>query len=221
MKYIRKESSLRQKAMESEMSALRSQMNPHFIFNTLNSINSYIIDNKQEEASDYLIDFSRLIRIILEHSGKRTVTLQEELHALKLYLELEWRRLEGAFDYKINVHPDVDSNSVNIPPLIIQPYAENAIWHGLRGNTTDGHINIDISKHKEGILIVVEDNGAGRAASGRTEKVTNNHSFGTSATMKRILLNDPGSTIEIEDLYHADGQAAGTRVNIYLNQISK
>jgi hypothetical protein len=214
---IRKGSLLRQKAMESEMSALRSQMNPHFIFNTLNSINSYIIDNRHEEASDYLTDFSKLMRTILEHSGKKTVTLQEELYALKLYLELEWRRLEGSFDYNIIINPDMDTSAINIPSLIIQPFVENAIWHGLRGKKPDGHIDIRVNYYEGGIRVVVEDNGIGRVASEKMQKVRNNQSFGMAATMQRILLNDPRSKVEIEDLYNGDGLAAGTRVNIYLS----
>jgi sensor histidine kinase YesM len=202
--------------MESQMSALRSQMNPHFIFNTLNSINSYIIENKKDEASDYLTDFSRLMRIILEHSQKRTVTLAEELDALKLYLELESKRLNAVFDYNITINRDIDPKEILTPPLIIQPFAENAIWHGLREKRSGGHIGITVKKYDEGILIVVQDDGIGRRAAGKIEKIKEGNSFGTAATMQRILLNDPRSKVETEDLYTEDGKAAGTRVNIYL-----
>jgi LytS/YehU family sensor histidine kinase len=217
---VRREEQLRQKIMASEMSALRSQMNPHFIFNTLNSINSYIIENKKDEASDYLTDFSRLMRIILDHSRKRTVTLTEELYALKLYLELESRRLEGAFDYTIHVGSGIDAQAVLIPPLIIQPYVENAIWHGLRGRKTGGHIEVKVGERGEGIEIVVQDDGIGRAAAAKSEKLKQEGAFGTDATRQRILLHDPGASVKIEDLYDANGQAAGTRVSIYVNQQS-
>ena len=213
---MHQQSLLQQKVMESEMSALRSQMNPHFIFNTLNSINSYIIENKRDEASDYLTDFSRLMRIILEHSQKRTVTLSDELNALKLYLELESKRLEAAFDYSINISNEVDTSAVSIPPLIIQPFAENAIWHGLRGKKTAGHLEIFVKPYNEGTLVIVQDDGIGRHASDKIEKVKESNSFGTAATMQRILLNHPRSKVEIEDLYDSNGEAAGTRVNIYL-----
>lgn len=213
---IHTQSVLQQKVMESEMSALRSQMNPHFIFNTLNSINSYIIENKKDEASDYLTDFSKLMRIILEHSQKRTVTLSEELSALKLYLELESKRLEAAFDYSINVKAEVDASSVFIPPLIIQPFAENAIWHGLRGKGSGRHLEIFVKKYAEGTLVIVQDDGIGRHAAEKNEKIKENNSFGTAATMKRILLHHHKSKVEIEDLYNEFGKASGTRVNIYL-----
>jgi streptogramin lyase len=217
----RKESTLRQKIMESEMSALRSQMNPHFIFNTLNSINSYIIENKKDEASDYLADFSKLMRLILDHSQKRTISLSEECYGLKLYLELESRRLESSFDYRIEVEAGVDASAIMMPPLVIQPFVENAIWHGLRGRKTGGNIEIRILEHNGGLLIVVEDDGIGRSAAGKLEKGTKEKSFGVTATTQRILLNDPSSKVIIVDLYDIQGIAAGTRVNIYVNQNSQ
>jgi ligand-binding sensor domain-containing protein len=220
LKRERKESTLRQKIMESEMSALRSQMNPHFIFNTLNSINSYIIENKKDEASDYLADFSKLMRLILDHSQKRTITLTEECYGLKLYLELESRRLDSSFDYRIDVEADVDPTSIMMPPLVIQPFVENAIWHGLRSRKTGGNIHIRILHHNGGLLIVVEDDGVGRSAAGKLQKPSKETSFGTTATVQRILLNDPSSSVIIEDLYDPHGIAEGTRVNIYVNQNS-
>lgn len=218
MKRFKKESFLQQKLVESKLSALRSQMNPHFIFNTLNSINSYIIENKKDEASDYLTDFSRLIRIILEHSQKKSVPLADEIKALKLYLELESKRLEAAFDYSIKIIEAVDMDTVSIPPLIIQPFVENAIWHGLRGKKTGGHIDIIIQPYNNGILIIVQDDGVGRVASSSVQKFKNNNSFGSDATQQRILMNEPGAKVEIEDLYDNDGKASGTRVNIFLHQ---
>ncbi len=220
LRAIRKESVLRQELIESEMSALRSQMNPHFIFNTLNSINSYIIENKKDEASDYLDDFSWLMRIILEHSRMRTVTLTDELHALRLYLELEFRRLEGSFDYEIVVATEIDAMTVYVPPLIIQPFVENAIWHGIRGRQEGGHLRIAIKTYASGLLIVVEDNGIGRAAAARKATVTNQRSFATVGTRQRILLNEPKSSIDIEDLFSGTGEPVGTRVNIYVYQNS-
>ncbi|MBN9382308.1 MAG: histidine kinase [Chitinophagaceae bacterium] len=217
----RKESSLREKIMESEMSALRSQMNPHFIFNTLNSINSYIIENKKDEASDYLSDFSKLMRLILDHSKKRTITLTDELYALKLYIELESRRLDSSFDYSIEIGPAVDADSITMPPLVIQPFVENAIWHGLRGRKSGGHITIRINRYNYGILILVEDDGIGRTAAGNLQNKIEGDSFGSTATTQRILLNDPLSKVVIEDLYTTENMAAGTRVSIYVNQNSR
>ncbi|HZE84373.1 MAG TPA: histidine kinase, partial [Puia sp.] len=218
---VRKESTLRQKIMESEMSALRSQMNPHFIFNTLNSINSYIIENKKDEASDYLGDFSKLIRLILDHSKKRTISLAEELYALKLYLELESRRLDSSFDYTIVIDPDVDPDSIVMPPLVIQPFVENAIWHGLRGRKSGGNISILINHYSGGLLILVEDDGIGRDAAKKLESTKEGNSFGSTATTQRIQLNDPHSKVIMEDLYNPEGRATGTRVYIYVNQNSQ
>lgn len=203
------------------MSALRSQMNPHFIFNTLNSINSYIIENKKDEASDYLSDFSKLMRLILDHSKKRTITLTDELYALKLYIELESRRLDSSFDYSIEIGPAVDADSITMPPLVIQPFVENAIWHGLRGRKSGGHITIRINRYNYGILILVEDDGIGRTAAGNLQNKIEGDSFGSTATTQRILLNDPLSKVVIEDLYTTENMAAGTRVSIYVNQNSR
>ena len=116
---------------ELEMQALRAQMNPHFIFNSLNSINMFILENNKLQASEYLSKFSRLIRLILQNSQEAFIPLESELEALQLYLELESLRFENKFEYKIAVDDDVDTTVLKVPPLIIQPYAENAIWHGL------------------------------------------------------------------------------------------
>lgn len=207
---------LRNQVIESEMSALRSQMNPHFIFNTLNSINSYIIENKTQQASDYLTDFGSLMRIVLEHSRKKSISLEEELRALKLYLELEFKRLDGSFDYRIEIQPELDSSSVEIPPLIIQPFVENAIWHGLRNKKTPGHIDIELGYSEEVLHISVMDDGIGRIAAEKQQTIKEKRSFGSVATMKRIRLVDPQSKIIIDDLFDQEGNAAGTCVHILL-----
>jgi ligand-binding sensor domain-containing protein len=220
LKNIRLESSLRQRVVESEMATLRSQMNPHFIFNTLNSINSYIIENKKDEASDYLTAFSRLMRTILENSQKPTIVLKDELSALRLYLELESKRLEGSFDYTFEIDGGVDY-STKVPSLIIQPFVENAIWHGLRSKKRDGFIRIKVQNYSEGLKIFVEDNGIGMANSWKTESPKERKSFGIVATRQRLFLNDPKSKIEIEDLDGAVHGSNGTRVTIYLHQNGK
>lgn len=219
LKRIRLESSLRHQLVESEMTALRSQMNPHFIFNTLNSINSYIIENKKDEAGDYLTDFSKLVRTILENSQKPTVSVQEELNALRLYLELESKRLDGSFGYTFEINRDVDE-SVKIPSLIIQPFVENAIWHGLRSRKKDGFIKIKVQNFSEGLMIFVEDNGVGRAVAAATESWKERKSFGIAATKQRLFLNNPRSRIEIEDLEETRHGTSGTRIIIYLHQNS-
>src|SRR6188508_2969786 len=114
-----------------EMQALRAQMNPHFMFNSLNSINNFILKNDPDNASDYLTKFSRLMRLILDNSRSEWVLLENELKALQLYIELEAVRFDNAFKYSMEVTKDVDPETMMVPPLIIQPYVENAIWHGL------------------------------------------------------------------------------------------
>ena len=213
---VRRESSLKHRVMESEMSALRSQMNPHFIFNTLNSINSYIIDNKTQQASDYLTDFGSLIRTVLEHSRRKTISLQEELHALTLYLELEFKRLDESFDYRIEIQPSLDTAAVQVPPLIIQPFVENAIWHGLRNKKDAGNIEIEIRSDGRELQISVTDNGIGREAAAKLQTIKEKRSFGSHATLQRIKLADRDSRILFEDLYDYEGNAAGSRVNIFL-----
>jgi ligand-binding sensor domain-containing protein len=217
---VRRESLLKHQVIESQMSALRSQMNPHFVFNTLNSINSYIIENRSQQASDYLTDFSRLMRIIHEHSRKQLVTLDEEMRALKLYLELESKRLDGSFDYRIELD-SAEAPGIKIPPLIIQPFVENAIWHGLRNKQTTGFIEIKVHNNGKGLQIAVTDNGIGRVAAGKQQKLKGTNSFGTTSTIQRISLADPTSKVIIDDLYNESGEATGTRVNIFLNQKNK
>src|SRR4030095_410376 len=118
---------------------LRAQMNPHFIFNSLNSINMFILENNKLQASEYLSKFSRLVRLILQNSQKILIPLEKELEALQLYLELEALRFDQSFEYKILMDDEVDTSVLRVPPLIIQPYAENAIWHGLMHKKEKGH----------------------------------------------------------------------------------
>lgn len=134
---------LKKKAQDNENRMLRSQMNPHFLFNSLNSINSFIIQNKVNEAEKYLTSFSKLMRNILENSRKETIPLRQELETIKLYLDLEAVRMENKFDYRIQISTDIDTENVQIPPLVIQPFLENAIWHGI--NHKEGK---DLSKSK-------------------------------------------------------------------------
>ncbi|HSK13503.1 MAG TPA: histidine kinase, partial [Phnomibacter sp.] len=153
------------KMAEVEMQALRAQMNPHFIFNCLNSINRYIVKSDQATASLYLTRFARLIRLILDNSNSTSITLTNELEALRLYIEMESIRFEKQFSYKILVDPMVQPDMICVPPLIIQPYVDNAIWHGLLHKDTAGNLEISVHYHGGGLLQVeVTDNGVGRVA---------------------------------------------------------
>jgi tetratricopeptide (TPR) repeat protein len=209
-------------ATELEMQALRAQMNPHFIFNSLNSINRFILQNNKAQGSEYLTKFSKLVRMILQNSQASLITLESELDALKLYLDLEALRFEQHFTYKISVPKDLDIEILKVPPLIIQPYAENAIWHGLMHKEEKGHLEIEISQNENHLLFKITDDGVGRkkAAELKSKSTSAHKSMGLKITADRIgmlqRLNENESPITINDLVHADGSTAGTEVSIKL-----
>src|SRR6478735_11660647 len=144
---------LKQKSSELEMQALRAQMNPHFIFNSLNSINRFILQNNREQASEFLTKFSKLVRMILQNSQASSITLDSELESLGLYLDLEAVRFDHKFEYKISYPKDLDIEVLKVPPLIIQPYTENAIWHGLMHSEEKGQLDIDVSEDDDYLYI--------------------------------------------------------------------
>lgn len=210
-----------------EMQNLRSQMNPHFIFNSLNSINSFIVENKTHLASDYLTKFSRLIRLILDHSKNESITLEKELETLRLYFLMEGIRFEQKFDYAIHVAPEIDEQLVKVPPMIIQPYVENAIWHGLLHKVEKGTVTVRIKRadEKNGnqiaverLLVEIEDDGIGRnkATELKSKTCTSNKSYGMQITAQRILQLHKENNIETIDLKDEKGNAAGTKVSILL-----
>ncbi|WP_290837323.1 histidine kinase [Flavobacterium sp.] len=211
----RKEARYLQKIREAEMTTLRAQMNPHFMFNTLNSINSYIIQNQTEAASDYLTTFSKLMRNILEYSKEELIPLENELQALKFYMELESMRLEQSFDYTIKIDKEIKGNPlVKIPPLVIQPFVENAIWHGLLHKSEPGNLLISaelISDDK--FTVRIEDDGIGREKAGLLKKNQTSHkSYGVEITTERLAMLHPENAIEIIDLKDEKGQPKGTAV---------
>lgn len=212
--------SLEKEKTELEMQALRAQMSPHFIFNSLNSINRFILQNDRTQASAYLTKFSRLVRMILQNSNNDFITLESELESLALYLDLESLRFDYRFGYKISVSPDVDTSAIKIPPLIIQPYAENAIWHGLMHREEKGQLDIDVSYEEDSVYIRVGDNGIGRAqaAAMESKSATLHKSMGLQITANRIaIIENSGAghaSVHINDLANPDGSAAGTEVII-------
>ena len=199
---------------------LRSQMNPHFIFNALNSIQDYIISNEKELASSYLVKFSRLIRMYLDYSQQNEITLEEELNALKLYLELEKVRFEDELQYDISVDNQLNTKQIKVPSLFIQPYVENALKHGLlhKLNNRKLHIEAKIIQQNK-LQITVEDNGIGREQSEKLKRPNQQHKpFATKANEERVHLykNKLKRDIAIitNDLYDENGVAAGTKVVI-------
>jgi hypothetical protein len=201
-----------------EMAALRAQMNPHFLFNALNSIKSYILKEDKREASRYLTKFSRLMRIILNNSKQKFITLKEELDALHLFIEFEEMRFSKKFLYDVQVAENINKEDVYLPPLLLQPFVENAIWHGLLHKETQGNLKIDVSRQNGVLKISVSDNGIGRERSMelRSKSTSKKKSFGLQITDDRIKLikNTFGidSSLEIRDVHDENQQAAGTEV---------
>src|SRR5437762_4352559 len=203
-----------------EMQALRAQMNPHFIFNSLNSINRFILQNNRAQASEYLTKFSKLVRMILQNSQASLISLESELEALGLYLEMESLRFDYHFSYKISVPKDLDIEVLKVPPLILQPYAENAIWHGLMHKEDKGQLDIEVSQEGGYLYFKVSDDGVGRKQSAAlaSKSATKHKSMGLRITADRIAMmqrsNGTESPVTINDLVNADGSAAGTEVII-------
>lgn len=218
LKRKQKEDALLNRIKHAEMETLRSQMNPHFMFNTLNSINSYIVQNKTKDASKYLTSFSKLMRNILENSKHSYISLAKEIQTLKLYIDLELVRLEHFFKYQIIVDDAIDTDQFLVPPLVIQPFVENAIWHGLKDRNTNAKITIKFNKIDENYIeIIVEDNGIGREKSAQLKTNKTSHkSFGVEITIDRLKMINPENSVQIIDLYDSNNNASGTKVVLTL-----
>ena len=206
--------------VELELKALRSQMNPHFIFNTLNSIQHYIAVNDFKSTNKYIVQFATLIRTILNLSEKSVITLQEEIDILTMYMDLEKMRFEEQFDYKIEYSDEVDVDYDEIPSMLLQPYVENAIWHGLMNKKGKGLIKIGIREEGEYLCCSIEDNGIGRkkAAKIKAKRNIQQKSIGMSVTKERLdLIGDNDFNVETIDLYDDDGNACGTKMLIKIH----
>ena len=209
------------KMAEVEMKALRAQMNPHFLFNCLNSINRFIVTNDTVKASNYLTKFSKLIRLILDNSSADSTTLENEINLLRLYVDMETMRFDGKFSYTIETDNALATETIIIPSMIIQPYLENAIWHGLMNKGNNGHLLLKFSSVAANELeVVIEDDGVGRAMAEelKSKSTLKNKSYGMQITNDRIkVLNqlyDATSKVTVEDLRDSAGRAAGTRVTL-------
>ena len=216
----RARAALQQRAKELEIQALRSQMNPHFIFNCLNAINRFILGHETEAASDYLTKFSRLMRMIMNHSRSAYISLAEEIDILRLYLDMERLRFKDAFDYRIVIADELDTDEIRIPPLLVQPFVENAVWHGLMHKEERGSLTISFSANGDLLTCVVRDNGIGRkyAAQLKSKSVEKHKSMGMQITAERMALLSGMDTTRpffaIEDLYDEHGEPAGTQVTL-------
>ena len=214
---IRNRSAIKQKISETEMAALRAQMNPHFMFNCINSIDAFIYNNDKYNATLYLNKFAKLLRNILDSSKQNTVLLSKDVDTLQLYLELEELRHENKFTSKITVQHELLQSDYKVPPLIIQPFVENAILHGIKNKAgNDGFLNISIKKADDTIQYTIEDNGIGRQAA-KLITQTKQSSYGMDMSIERIKLfnNETAASLKIEDL-NEQGKQTGTKITVNL-----
>lgn len=199
------------------LKSLRSQMNPHFIFNALNSVNGFISKNDTRQANKYLTDFSRLMRTVMENSQKDFVPLNEEIDVLELYLKLEHFRFKDQFDYELTVDENITSELYRIPPMLVQPYIENAIWHGLRYRETKGQLAVRMTFDADALSLEVQDNGIGRKRSQelKTHNQKAQESTGMKNTEDRIkLLNNTYNSQIVHEIEDIEGEETGTRVSV-------
>ncbi|MEM6803356.1 MAG: histidine kinase [Bacteroidota bacterium] len=203
------------------LKSLRSQMNPHFIFNSLNSINSFIAKQDERSANKYLSSFSRLMRTVLENSQQDFVPLITEIEVLERYLSLEHFRFQDKFEYEFIVDESVNRDQIDIPPMLIQPYVENAVWHGLRYKEAKGFLKLHMKQEDEQLIIHIEDNGIGRERSQalKTKHQKAQKSTGLKNTEERLkIINElykKEVQVKILDL-DTDAEDIGTRVEIKL-----
>jgi len=214
---IKSKAALQQKIAESEMAALKAQMNPHFMFNCINSIDSFIYSNDKYNATLYLNKFAKLLRNILDHSKENTVLLSNDIETLKLYIELEELRHEGKFKTHFNIEKELENTQIIVPPLIIQPFVENAILHGLRNkNSNDGILDISIQKSGGSIEYIITDNGIGRTASALLNKnKPSSHGMNISFDRIRLFNQEENPSVIIKDRIEGDSQS-GTTVIVSL-----
>jgi sensor histidine kinase YesM len=212
---------------EMESKALRAQMNPHFLFNSLNSIRLFILKNEVESASDYIAKFSKLLRMILNHSRQDMITVYDEIQTLKLYLEFERLRFDKGFEFDLQI----DGQEVldcYLPPMIIQPFVENAIWHGLMPRPDDkGYIKVSFQKEPGRLYVTVLDNGIGRDKARENDRKASlkEGSVGLQITKERLRtltrrtgrLND----FVVEDLMDEKNRPKGTLIKLYFETEDK
>jgi hypothetical protein len=224
-KKAKEQAALNQRIADLEQKALRSQMNPHFIFNSLNSIQQYVAERDITGANNFITDFSRLIRMTLDLSTNTFINMSDEIDYINTYLKVEKTRLENQFDYSITIDDTLNLHGIYVPPLLLQPYVENSIRHGIKYKKDNkGMINISVQRKEADILVSIEDNGIGRQAAQqyKTKYHIQYQSKGMSINNDRIDIlnthNDKKIKIFIHDLYDCLHQAAGTRVELYLTQ---
>lgn len=227
IRVIRKEENLKTEynrtIAELESRALRTQMNPHFVFNSLNSIQNFILRNDVEASGRYLSKFARLTRQIFDHSNEQLIPLKLDLAALQTYVELEQMRFVNKFDFVLDVPEEMDTEGIEIPPLLIQPYVENAIWHGIMHKKEGrGKLEVLLSESDDCLHVIIRDNGIGRDASAEYKKSTNkeHRSGAMKLTRDRLEIlnkkNKMGISVVVTDLKSEDLKSLGTQVDLYI-----
>jgi hypothetical protein len=220
IRYIRKKGDTKNKMLLSQLTALKSRMNPHFMFNSLNSIQHLIVKQDIKQSNLYISKFGKLMRNVLDVSGKEKISLQEEIEILELYMDLEKLRFGDDFKYELEFHEHLNTYNIDIPPMILQPFVENAIKHGLLHKKGEKYLKIEFKKEKE-LVCIITDNGIGRKKSEEIKKRQNpDHvSFATKATEEQMQLLQEyyheSYRFEIEDLMES-GEATGTKVSIFM-----
>jgi hypothetical protein len=217
---------LRNNWYEQENRVLMAQMDPHFIFNSLNTIQQFIIINDNDKAQLYLSKFSRLLRMILESNVKDRISLKEEIEINTQYLEIESLRFNNVFSYKIDVEEGINSASINIPRFLIQPFIENAIWHGVLPKEGEKHINVYFEVLKESLLkVTIDDNGIGRKEAGKIKSLAKNKSLAITFIQQRLLLMSKiykeEYGIEIIDKINSEGTPTGTKIRAIIPILKK
>ncbi|MEM7035391.1 MAG: two-component regulator propeller domain-containing protein [Bacteroidota bacterium] len=224
LRQVRREAQLKSEfdlqLAEVEKKALKSQMNPHFLFNCLNSIKLMIVENQTTNAAHYLTRFSRLIRLILHHSGQSVITIAEEWQALEIYLEMEQLRFGERFQYELELAKDLNPHAFGIPPMLLQPFVENAIWHGLMHKKGKGNVWVRGHRIPNGLCFEILDDGIGRTAAQarKSKSAESDKSYGMDITQQRLKLNQHTSgkafLLDVQDRKDAAGNVSGTVVRL-------
>ena len=218
---LKQKSKFEMKAIQMELKALRAQINPHFTFNIMTSIQHYILDNQPDAAQKYLGKFARLVRSVLDNSETPLVTIEEDLKALDLYVELDTLRFENNFDYKKIIDEEIDVGFDRIPAMLLQPHVENAIWHGLQHKEGKGKITVELKRQEDMLLCSIEDNGVGRKKAQELQSAnkTKHKSMGMFISRERLrIINSKSKSnlnVNVHDLEDANGNALGTRVELF------
>lgn len=206
-----------------ELNALRAQMNPHFVFNAINSVQYFITNNDPDSSQEYLSKFAKLIRYVVDNSRLTFIPIKKEIEALTLYLDLEALRFGTRFRYNIRIHPNVDMEYTQIPSMLIQPYVENAIWHGIMHKKGNGTIDVSLEMKGEILYCVIQDDGIGRQKSLELKKdkgPESRQSVGMSNTRDRLEIinqvNNSNMHVQLTDLFTESGEACGTKVEIHI-----